>query len=171
MNFTPLSILNCTTRKKSTDKEAEGWLSECALSSHLYLPGQFVKLFVLNSSRKMPTFLKPFEIFWSTFAYTLILTRSSPRDCKMAFITDRGFAKLQILKKGKWPYLLSRLEYCDEILHAHWYWQDVSQGLVNCHLSLVEAFPRSKFRLVHHRSGQFVKLLVPGQFAKNAHNS
>ena len=44
----------------------------------------------------------------------------------MTFITDRGFAELQILKKWKWPYFLNPVEYCDEILHAQWYWQDVA---------------------------------------------
>ena len=41
--------------------------------------------------------------------------------CKMSFFIDVGFAELQILKKWKWPYLLNLVEYCDEILHTHWY--------------------------------------------------
>ena len=62
----------------------------------------------------------------------------------MTFIVGRGFAELQFLKKWKWLYLLNWVEYCDEILNAHWYWQDVAPGIVNCHLSLVEALSRSK---------------------------
>ena len=37
----------------------------------------------------------------------------------MTFFIGRGFAELQILKKGKWPYLLNSVEYYDEILHTH----------------------------------------------------
>ena len=37
------------------------------------------------------------------------------------------------------------MEYCDEILHTHWYWQDVAQGIVKCHLALVEVLLRFKF--------------------------
>ena len=39
----------------------------------------------------------------------------------MSFFIGRGFAELQILKKWNWPYLLNCEEYCDEILHTHWY--------------------------------------------------
>ena len=39
----------------------------------------------------------------------------------MSFFIGLGFAELQILKKWKWPYLLNWVEYCDEILHTHWY--------------------------------------------------
>ena len=67
-------------------------------------------------TRKMPTTLIPFGIFWKNVAYTLILTWSSPRDCKMTFIIGRDFAELQILKTRKWPYLLNRVEYCTLIL-------------------------------------------------------
>ena len=49
---------------------------------------------------------------------------------------DLVFAELQILKKWKWPYLLNRVEYCDEILYTHWYGQDVDQTIVKCHLGL-----------------------------------
>ena len=75
--------------------------------------------------------LKLFGIVWWNFADTLILTRSSSRNCKVTFISGRGFAELQILKKWKWPYLLNWVEYCDEILHTHWYWQDVPHKIVN----------------------------------------
>ena len=88
---------------------------------------------------------KPFGIFWYTFAYTLILTRSSPKDCEMTFVIGRGFAELHILKKWNWPYLLNWVEYCDEILHTPWYWQDVVQAIVKFHLGLVEVLPRFKF--------------------------
>ena len=82
-------------------------------------------------------------ILWWNFAS--ILTRCSPRDCEMTFISGRGFAELQILKKWKWSYLLNWVEYCDEILHTHRYWQDVAQEIVKCHLGLAEVLPRFKF--------------------------
>ena len=66
----------------------------------------------------------------------------------MTFFIGRGFAELHILKKWKWPYLLNWVEYCDEILHTHWYWQDVlheSETIAKWHLSSVEAFPSAKF--------------------------
>ena len=71
------------------------------------------------------------------FAYT---TRSSPRDCQMLFVFGRGFTEVQILKKWNWSYLLNRVEYFDEILHVHWYWQNLAQWNAKCHLL------RSKFR-------------------------
>ena len=37
------------------------------------------------------------------------------------------------------------MEYCDEILHTHWYWQDVPHTIVKWHLRLAEFFPRFKF--------------------------
>ena len=37
------------------------------------------------------------------------------------------------------------VDYCDETLHTHWYWQDVAQEIVKCHLGLAEALPRFKF--------------------------
>ena len=41
------------------------------------------------------------------------------------------------------------MEYCDEIWHTHWYWQDLVQGTSThtgiCHLSLVEVLSRFKF--------------------------
>ena len=70
------------------------------------------------------------------------IAKSSPRDCKMTFKVGRDCAELQILKKWKWP---SWVEYCDEILHTHWYWQDIAQEIVKCHLGLAEALPRFKF--------------------------
>ena len=75
----------------------------------------------------------------------MILTRSSPRNCKMTFIIGRGFAERQILKKWKWPYLLSWVEYCDESLHTHCFWYDVAHEIVKWHLRLVEVLPRFKF--------------------------
>ena len=44
--------------------------------------------------------------------------------------------------KWKWPYLLNCEIYCDEILHTHWYWQDVANEIVKWHLGLVEVLPR-----------------------------
>ena len=70
------------------------------------------------------------------------IAKSSPRDCKMAFNIGRGYAELQILKKWKWP---NWVDYCYEILHTHWYWQDVAQEIVKYQLELAEALPRFKF--------------------------
>ena len=110
-----------------------------------FIPGQFAKILSPDKKWKMSITLKPLGIVWLTFAYTLILTRSSPRDCEMTFIIGRGFAELQIRKRWKWPYLLNWVEYYDKILHTHWYWQDVAQEIVKCHLGLVEVLPRFNF--------------------------
>ena len=59
------------------------------------------------------------------------IAKSSPRDCKMTFNIGRGCAELQILKKWKWP---NWVDCCVETLHTHWYWQDVAQEIVKCHL-------------------------------------
>ena len=85
-----------------------------------------------------PTFAHFKTAFLSDYpvlCVTLILTRSSPRDCEMSFFIGRGFAELQILKTWKWPYLLNWVDYCDEILHTHWYWQDVAHEIVKWHFS------------------------------------
>ena len=37
------------------------------------------------------------------------------------------------------------MEYCDEILHTHWYWQDAPHEIVKWHLRLIEFLPRFKF--------------------------
>ena len=70
------------------------------------------------------------------------IAKSSPRDCKMTFNIGRGCAELQYLKKWKWP---NWVDYCDETLHTHWYWQDAAQEIVKYHLGLAEALPRFKF--------------------------
>ena len=63
----------------------------------------------------------------------------------MTFFIGWGFAELQILKKWKWPYPLTWVEYYDEIWHTHWYWHDVAHEIVKWHLGLVEVLPRFKF--------------------------
>ena len=63
----------------------------------------------------------------------------------MTFYIGRGFAELQILKKLKWPYFLNWVEYCDEILRKHWYWQGLAQEIAKWHFTSVEALPSSKF--------------------------
>ena len=88
--------------------------------------------------------LKPFKYF-DKILQTLILTRSSLRNCKMTFIIGRGFAERQIQKKWKWPYLLNWVEYFDKVLRKHWYWQDLAQEIAKWHFSSVEALPSSKF--------------------------
>ena len=98
---------------------------------------------------KLALSLEPFGIFWlilHTHYYWHDLDRriakSSPRDCKMTFNIGPGCAELQILKKWKW---LNWVDYWDETLHTHWYWQDVVQKIVKCHLGLAEALPRYRF--------------------------
>ena len=70
------------------------------------------------------------------------IAKSSPRDCKMTFNIGRGCAELQILKKWIWP---NWVDYCDETLHTHWYWEDVAQEIAKCHLGLADALPSFKF--------------------------
>ena len=70
------------------------------------------------------------------------IAKSSPRDCKMTYNIGRGRVELQILKKWKWP---NWADNCNETLYTHWYWQDVAQEIVKCHLGLAEAMPRYKF--------------------------
>ena len=50
----------------------------------------------------------------------------------MTFFIGRGFGKIQILKKWKWPYLLNWVEYL-ELLRKHSYWQDLAQKIANWH--------------------------------------
>ena len=45
--------------------------------------------------------LEPCKIVWWTIGYTLILTRSSPRDFQMSFFVGQGFAEVQFRKKSK----------------------------------------------------------------------
>ena len=47
----------------------------------------------------------------------------------MPFFIGRGFAEVQILKTWNWPHLLNLIEYIDETLHTHWYWQDLAQEI------------------------------------------
>ena len=72
-----------------------------------------------------------------------MLERSSPRNCKMTFTIGRGFTKCQILKMWKWPYLLSRVEYFDKLLHKHWHWQDLAQEIAKRHFLSAEALSSS----------------------------
>ena len=62
----------------------------------------------------------------------------------MTFIIGRGFAERQILKKWKRPYILKWVEYFDNLLHKHWYWQDLAQEIANWHFLSVEALASSK---------------------------
>ena len=41
----------------------------------------------------------------------------------------RGFAKVQILKKKIYPYLLNLKVYFDNILHTHYYWYDLNKAI------------------------------------------
>ena len=53
----------------------------------------------------------------------------------------RGCVELQILKKWKWP---NWVDCCDETLHTYWYWQDVAQEIVKCHLDWLRRCRGSK---------------------------
>ena len=93
--------------------------------------------------------LMNFLIYFDTILHTIYywhdldrrIAKSGPRNCKMTFNIGRGCAELQILKKWKWP---NWVDFCDESLHTHWYWKDVAQAIVKCHLGLAEALPRFK---------------------------
>ena len=65
----------------------------------------------------------------------------------MTFIIGRDLAELQILKKWKLPYLLNWMEYCDESLHAHWYWQDVDQGIAKSHFVIGPDFAEVQIKI------------------------
>ena len=66
-------------------------------------------------------------LLWWNFAYTLILTRCSPRDCQMSFGISWGIAE----KQWNWPCLLKLFEYFDKIMHKHCYWRELDRGLPN----------------------------------------
>ena len=80
----------------------------------------------------------------------------------MTFNIGRVCAELQSLKKWKRP---KWVDYCDETLHTYWYWQDVAQEIVKCHLGLAEALPRFKFwknnnSETGHISWNFLNILI-----------
>ena len=61
----------------------------------------------------------------------------------MSFGIGRGVAEVQILeKKNSETGTIS--EYFDKIMHKHCYWRELDRGIAKCHLSSVEAMPRSK---------------------------
>ena len=63
----------------------------------------------------------------------------------MSFVIGRDFAAVQILNKmWNWPYLFNQMEYIDESLQRHWYWQDLAQEIAKYHLPLVGVSPKSK---------------------------
>ena len=63
----------------------------------------------------------------------------------LIFVTGLFVKILSPACSWKLSITLNRLEYFDKILHTHWYWQDVDQQIVKCHLGLAEALPRFKF--------------------------
>ena len=64
--------------------------------------GHFVK-FSPDSSRKMPTTLKPSKIFRRNFAYTLILTRSISRDWKWHLSSVEALPRSKFWKSENGP--------------------------------------------------------------------
>ena len=90
--------INCYTGSKLHDPK--NWnlklnFIECPIISQTFdfVTGQFVKILCMACSWKMLITLKPFGIFWLNFAYALILTRCSPRDCQISFEIGRGVAE------------------------------------------------------------------------------
>ena len=57
----------------------------------------------------------------------------------MTFIIGRGFAKRQILKKWKWPYLLNWVEYFDKLLRKHTKWNIVMKFCI--HVDIDKMYP------------------------------
>ena len=55
----------------------------------------------------------------------------------MLYFIGRGFAEVQILKKWNWPYLLNLIELFEEMSLAHWYWQDLGQGVAKYHCPFI----------------------------------
>ena len=116
---------------------------------------------------KLALSLELWRILWWNFAYTLILTKSSPRDCEMTLFTGRGFAELQILKKDNgaisWTVWNIVMKFCIHIdivkmypmrlSNDTWDWlsfcwgsnSEKSETIANWHLSSVEALPSAKF--------------------------
>ena len=84
-------------------------------------------------------------LLWWNFAYTLILTRCSPRDCQSHLGLAEALPRFKFWKKQwNWPYLLKRFKYFDKIMHKHCYWRELDRGIAKCHLSSLEAMPRSR---------------------------
>ena len=63
----------------------------------------------------------------------------------MTFGIGRGVAEVQMLKNSETgPISWNFFEYFDKIMHKHCYWRELDRGIAKCHLSSVEAMPRSK---------------------------
>ena len=78
-------------------------------------------------------------LLWWNFAYILILTRCSPRDCQnVIWDWPRRCRNSNSEKQWDWPILLKRFEYFDKIMHRHCYWRELDRGIAKCHLSSVE---------------------------------
>ena len=99
--------------------------------------------------------LKAFGIFWQNFADTLILTRSSSRNCKMTFIVGRGFAERQILNTVMKFCIYIDIDkmYLMRLSNDIWDWlsfcrgsnSEKSETIAKWHLSSVEALPSAQF--------------------------
>ena len=74
-------------------------------------------------------------LLWWNFAYTLILTRCSQRDCQMLFGIGRGAAEVQNLKNTETgPISWNILNIFNKIMHKHCYWRELVRGIAKCHL-------------------------------------
>ena len=62
----------------------------------------------------------------------------------MSFGIGRGIVQFQILKNSETGPISERFEYFDKIMHKHCYRRELDRGIAKCHLSSVEAMPRSK---------------------------
>ena len=112
--FPDVKFSNCATLRKSTETR------ECPIIKHLILSPDILWRFwhrpVREKCRKMSITLKPFGIFWQNFAYALILTRCSPRDCQMSR-RCRGSNS----EKVKIALSLELNGIFNKLLRKHWY--------------------------------------------------
>ena len=83
---------------------------------HFFICRGFAELQILKKW-KWPYLLNCKKKLWWYFAYTLILTRCSHRDCQMTFGIGWGFAEVQILKKNEtgpisWTFWYILITFC-----------------------------------------------------------
>ena len=106
-----------------------------------------------NSKKvKLALSLEPFGIVWWNFACPLILTRSSPSDCKILFFIGQGFAEVKIAKK--------RI--------AHNFWTVMNIEIKNCiHIYIDKTQPNGfpnamclRSRLCQCRNSENLKLAI-----------
>ena len=75
--------------------------------------------------------------YWQDVAQEII-------KCHLGLVEALPRLKFWKKKQWNWPDLLRLFEYFDKIMHKHYYWRELDRGIAKCHLSSVEAMPRSK---------------------------